>query len=458
MHPTAVINVVGLTEALLGEDTPHLNLFRKDGVSVPLDTVTPALTCTVQSTFLTGLMPSGHGAVANGWYFRELAEVGFWKQSNALVHGEKVWESARRRDESFTCAQMFWWYNMYSGADFSVTPRPIYPADGRKVLDTYSHPGTLNQRLKSELGDFPFFSFWGPRADIRSSEWIAEASLKVIEWEQPTLSLIYLPHLDYNLQRLGPDDPEIRKDLVEIDNVCGKLIDRLRSMGRRVVVLSEYGITSVTGPIHINRILREAGHVQIRSELGLEMLAPGASEAFAVADHQIAHIYVRDPARTSEIRSLLESTHGIEAVLGPEGKAEIGLDHPRSGDLVAISKADRWFSYYYWLDDRLAPDFSRTVDIHRKPGYDPVELFVDPTLTFPALKVAGILLKKKLGFRYLMDVIPLDAGLVKGSHGRPTDDVREGPLFMTSEEHLLPNKQVHATDVKNLILSHIFDS
>ena len=458
MHQTAVINVVGLTEALLGEDTPNLNSFRKDGVSVPLDTVTPALTCTVQSTFLTGLMPSGHGAVANGWYFRDLAEVGFWKQSNALVHGEKVWDAARLRNDSFSCSQMFWWYNMYSGADFSVTPRPMYPADGRKVLDTYAHPSALNERLKSDLGDFPFFSFWGPRADIRSSEWIAEASLKVIEWEEPTLSLIYLPHLDYNLQRLGPRDPDIRKDLREIDGVCGRLIERLRVLGRRVVVLSEYGITGVTGPVHINRVLRQAGHVEVRSELGLELLDPGASAAFAVADHQVAHVYLRDPSRTEEVRSLLESTDGIESVLGPARQAAIGLDHPRSGDLVAISEPDRWFTYYYWLDDRLAPDFARTVDIHRKPGYDPVELFVDPAITFPALKVAGILLKKKLGFRYLMDVIPLDAGLVKGSHGRPTDEVRHGPVFMTSEKHLVRDKQVHATDVKNLILSHIFDS
>jgi predicted AlkP superfamily pyrophosphatase or phosphodiesterase len=297
MFPTAVINVVGLTKNLLGPDTPHLNALAADGSMAPVRAITPAVTCSAQATFLTGLMPREHGIVGNGWYFRDLAQVMFWKQANQLVAGEKVWETARRRDPSCTTAKMFWWYNMYSSAEWSVTPRPIYRADGLKIVDIYSQPGGIRDRLVAEHGAFPFFNFWGPQAGIRSSEWIAEASISVDKWYSPTLLLVYLPHLDYNLQRLGPDDPSIRNDVRAIDGVCGRLIAHCRERGRRVIALSEYGLVPVAGPVHINRVLRDAGLLAIRDELGSDTLDAGASEAFAVADHQVAHVYVRNPAR-----------------------------------------------------------------------------------------------------------------------------------------------------------------
>jgi predicted AlkP superfamily pyrophosphatase or phosphodiesterase len=312
--------------------------------------------------------------------------------------------------------------------------------------------------LKAELGDFPFFSFWGPKAGLKSSQWIAEASRLAFDWNAPALTLVYLPHLDYDLQRLGPGHPDIPKELAAIDAVCGKLIDHVRAKGARVLVLSEYGMTDVIGPVHINRVLREHGWIGVRNELGLETLDCGLGEAFAVADHQVAHVYIRNPRRIDDVRRVLEATPGIEQVLGEKEKAAFGLDHPRSGELIAISKPDRWFTYYYWTDDRLAPDFARTVDIHRKPGYDPVELFVDPKLPFPVAKVAWTLLKKQLGFRYLMDVIPLDAGLIKGSHGRLTDDPADGPLVISSERGLLREGSVEATAVKELMLQHVFSA
>jgi predicted AlkP superfamily pyrophosphatase or phosphodiesterase len=351
---------------------------------------------------------------------------------------------------------MFWWYNMYGGVNWSVTPRPLYPADGRKIPDVYSSPGALGERLKSELGEFPFFDFWGPKAGIRSSEWIAEAALRVFDWHSPTLTLVYLPHLDYNLQRLGPAAPVIREDLRAIDRVCGKLIEEIRRRGARVIVLSEYGMSQVDGPVHLNRALREAGLLAIKSELGLETLDAGASEAFAVADHQIAHVYVRRRVKIAEVREVLLSVEGVDRVLDEGGKKEHRLNHPRSGELVALSRPNRWFTYYYWLDDALAPDFARTVDIHRKPGYDPVELFTDPNIRSLPLKVGWILLKKKLGFRYLMDVIPLDASLVRGSHGLLPEAPRLGPVFLSSEK--LPERDgiLPAVSVKDLILDHLF--
>ena len=455
MHPTAVINVVGLTKALMGDDTPHLNALARDGAVAPVRAVTPAVTCTAQSTFLTGTLPRDHGIVANGWYFRDLAQVWFWRQSNHLVSGEKVWETARRRDPACTCAKLFWWFNMYSSAEWSVTPRPIYPADGRKIPDIYSQPADLRDRLTAELGPFPLFNFWGPNADIRSSEWIAKASALVDEWHAPTLLLVYLPHLDYSLQRLGPDDPAVRKEVAAIDAVCGTLIARLRQRGRRVLVVSEYGITNVHRPVHLNRVLREAGFLATRDELGLDTLDPGASEAFAVADHQIAHVYVRDPGRIDDVRRLIERVPGVDLVLDRRAQASFGLDHERSGELVALSAADAWFTYYYWLDDRRAPDYARTVDIHRKPGYDPVELLLDPAIRLPKLKIAATLARKALGFRYLLEVIPLDATLVRGSHGRVTASPDDGPVLISSERRVFDGA-IEATAVRDEILDHLF--
>lgn len=453
-HPTLVLNVVGLTPRHLERHTPFLRTLAAEGSYAPLTTITPAVTCPVQATFTTGTLPRDHGVVANGWYVRDLAQVLFWRQANRLVRGEKVWETARRRDPGLTCAKLFWWFNMYSSADWSVTPRPIYPADGRKIPDIYSEPADLARRLKADLGDFPFFSFWGPKSDIKSSQWIAEAAIRVADWHRPALSLVYLPHLDYNLQRLGPDDPAIVDDLSAIDAVCRRVVEHHRARGYRVVVLSEYGITRVSGPVHINRILREAKLLKVRDELGLEALDAGASEAFAVSDHQVAHVYVRNLERVPEVRALLEAVDGVEAVLDRPMQAAIGLDHPNAGELVAVSRSDRWFTYYYWLDERVAPDFARTVDIHRKPGYDPVELFLDPGISAPTVKVGWILLKKALGFRYLMDVIPLDATLVKGSHGRVTEEPLDGPVIISSERDAVRGV-MPATAVRDMLLERL---
>jgi predicted AlkP superfamily pyrophosphatase or phosphodiesterase len=460
MTPTLVVDVVGLSQELLGRDTPHLNQLAERGVVRPLETVVPAVTCSAQATFLTGRSPREHGIVGNGWYFRELAEVWFWRQSNRLIEAKQVWDLGRERDPKFTSANLFWWYNMYSGADWSLTPRPMYPADGRKLPDVYSQPGTLRTELQKELGQFPLFRFWGPAADISSSRWIASAALRVMQQHSPALTLVYLPHLDYELQRLGPDleHPRVRQALREIDGLCGELIRFAESSGRRLILLSEYGITRVSRAVHINRELRRAGWLALREELGHELLDAGASAAFAVSDHQVAHVYVKRSELVPEVAATLRALDGVERVLDKAEQAELGLDHARSGELVAISRADRWFSYYYWLDPAKAPDFAPTVDIHRKPGYDPVELFLDPKLAAPKAAIGWRLLKKGLGFRTLMDVIsPDDDTLVKGSHGRLTDDPRQGPLFISTERSLVSSGSVRATDVLGLMLAHVFD-
>jgi predicted AlkP superfamily pyrophosphatase or phosphodiesterase len=482
MNRLAVINVVGLTEGLIGEHTPALAAFRRRGALARIAPAFPAVTCTAQSNYLTGTLPARHGIVGNGWYDREAAEVRFWKQSNHLVGGEKIWDVLRAREPGFTCAQLFWWFNMYSRADYSLTPRPLYPADGRKVFDIHAWPHEIRDNIKDALGEFPFFGFWGPAAGVKSpaggptavSRWIADAAQWMEEEHHPILNLVYLPHLDYNLQRHGPFvradpalmdsparpprpalNPVIEPDLQAIDAIVGDLITFFERQNVRVVLLSEYGISNVRNPVPLNRLFRHKGWLAIKDELGLETLDAGASRVFAVVDHQVAHIYVNDPSLTGEVRALLLGTAGVDRVLGLAEKAAAGLDHPRAGDLIAVAAEDAWFSYYYWLDDARAPDFARTVDIHRKPGYDPAELFLDPKLRLPRLKIARRLLQKKLGFRMLMDVIPLDASLVKGSHGRIPADPLDWPVFLTNQPRLMTVPQIESTDVFHALIRHV---
>ncbi len=455
LQKTVVLNVVGLTPALLGPYTPNITAWADRGKTATIAPVLPAVTCTAQATYLTGKYPNEHGIVANGWYFRDDCEIKFWRQSNKLIQADKIWDIARQLDPNFTCANLFWWYNMYANTDYSVTPRPMYPADGRKLPDIYTHPATLRDELQTELGQFPLFKFWGPATTIACSQWIANAAKSVEQRHNPTLTLIYLPHLDYCTQKIGSDSTRIATDLAEIDDVVGDLIEFYESRGAQVILLSEYGITPVNQPVHLNRVLRQAGYLQVREELGLELLDAGASQAFAVSDHQLAHIYINDPSVTGAVKALLEQTAGVEQVLDRAGKQQFHLDHPRSGELIAIASPKAWFTYYYWLDDRQAPDFARTVDIHRKPGYDPVELFIDPKLKSPQLKIALTLLKRKLGGRSLMDLTPLDADLVQGCHGHIPASDNDRPVLITHQSSTLNHGKIAAIDVFNIILQHL---
>ena len=457
-----VLDVVGLTEPLLGEHTPAITAFQRLGSLARVRPAFPAVTCTAQSDYLTGQRASRHGIVANGWYNRELAEVQFWKRSNHLVQAPKIWETLRAQLPGFSCATLFWWFNMYSSVDFSITPRPMYPADGRKVFDIYTWPYSLGTEIKRDLGEFPFPAFWGPAAGVDSSRfkadaasrWIAEAAKWVELKHSPTLSLVYLPHLDYNLQRLGPAHPDVARDLRTVDSIVGDLLKFFAARGVEVLLLSEYGIVAVNRPVHLNRLFRERGWLTVKEELGLELLDAGNSRAFAVADHQVAHVYLNDCSLLPQVQAALESTTGVARVLGEVEKTAAALNHPRAGDLVAVAGPDAWFAYYYWLEDARAPDFARTVDIHRKPGFDPVELFLDPELRSPKLRIAWHLLQKRLGFRMLMDIIPLDASLVKGSHGGQPG-ANEWLVLISSRSDLRGRPTIASTDVFNVVKDHV---
>jgi len=397
MSKLCVINVVGLTPKLAAQ-APRISAL---GAPRPWESPVPAVTCTSQATMLTGMSPAQHGIVGNGWLFRDTGEVRFWQQSNALIQGEPFYKGLRT-------AKMFWWFNQGSDVEWYATPKPHYGSDGSKHFGIIDRTGC---GLEAALGAFPFASFWGPKAGLPSSDWIARASALVLRRNQPDLTLVYLPHLDYDYQRAGPGGPG---PLAEVDACAGLVIDAAKEIGAKVVVVSEYGLGRVSRPVYLNQALRRAGWLAVRDGPYGESLETFESKAFAVVDHQLAHVYVRG-LPLDEVRRALEKIEGVDRVVDPK---ELELDHPRSGELIALAKPDAWFAYPYWLDDARAPDFARTVDIHRKPGYDPCELFLTS-----APKAAARLLQKKLGFRYRMDVIPLDASLVKGSHGlRPAPE------------------------------------
>ncbi|MEU8238888.1 nucleotide pyrophosphatase/phosphodiesterase family protein [Actinoplanes missouriensis] len=453
MTRLVVLDVVGLTPRLLAH-MPRLRAVADRGFQAPLGTVLPAVTCSAQSTFLTGETPAGHGIVGNGWYFRELGEVFLWRQHNALVGGEKLWQALRRRRPGSTVANVCWWYAMGADVDWTVTPRPIYFADGRKEPDCYTHPPALHDALHDSLGTFPLFTYWGPGAGMASSQWICRAAQKIMADHDPDLTLVYVPHLDYDLQRYGPDSPQASTAAAELDAVLDPLLTASFARDATVVVLSEYGITDVSRPVHVNRALRAEGLLSVHTQAGMEYLDPWTSRAFAVADHQIAHVYVREPRDVAAVAKICAAIPGVDQVLDAQGQAESGLGHPRSGELVLVADPDAWFTYYYWLRDAGAPDFARLVEIHRKPGYDPAELFFDPAAPSAAKRRAAVALaRKKLGMRYLMNVVGLDAGAqaVRGSHGRLPSSPQDAPVLLCSSA-AAARPALAATEVKDFLL------
>jgi predicted AlkP superfamily pyrophosphatase or phosphodiesterase len=436
MPPLLLINAVGLTPRLLAH-APRLQALAKQGWMRPLREVVPAVTCTAQATLLTGKTAEGHGIVANGWLWRDTGEVRFWQQSNRLIQAEPLYVTARRRaaarGRTFRCAKLFWWFNQGAAAEVSVTPKPYYGSDGNKVFDVQTSPAFLAEALQygvHGLGPFPFPTFWGPKAGLPCTQWIAACAVRVMAQFRPDLTLVYLPHLDYDPQRFGLGGCDLPRLVRELDDACAPLLDEARRCQARVWVVSEYGHVDVARPVLPNRALREVGLLAVRPGPFGEGLDTFESRAFAVCDHQLAHVYVKAEEDRPQVRDLLAGLPGVARVLAGEERGELGLRHERSGDLVALSQPDAWFAYPFWLDDRQAPDYARTVDIHRKPGFDPCELFFDPKLLWPMGRALWRLLQKKLGFRYRMDVVPLDAGLVRGSHGLSAANDDDRPLLI----------------------------
>jgi predicted AlkP superfamily pyrophosphatase or phosphodiesterase len=447
-----LILTVGLTKKLL----PHARRLRalaEQGWSRELSEIVPAVTCSAQATILTGQLPQEHGVVGNGWLFRETQEVRFWQQSNSLIQAEPIYATARKaaeaRGETFRAAKLFWQFNQGADCELSVTPKPYYGADGSKAFGITGTPDGLSDKLEEKYGPFPFASYWGPMAGLPSSAWIAQAAAGVVLNEHPDLTLVYLPHLDYDPQRFGPSGCDLPRLVGELDDACEPLLDAAKNIGARVWIVSEYGLVDVQRPVLINRKLREAGLLTVRPGPFGDILETFLSRAFAVVDHQVAHVYVKRPEGLQRTRDLVAAMPGVARVYAGEERAEIGLNHPRAGELVVLAEPDAWFAYPFWLDDRRAPDFAPTIDIHRKPGYDPCELLFNPKLLWPKGRAAFRLAQKKLGFRSLFDIVPLDPTLIRGSHGLPT--AADRPLLIGDGP--APGDNLALTDVHGLLLN-----
>lgn len=450
-QPVVLILAVGLTQKLL----PHARRLQETankGWVRELREIVPAVTCSAQASILTGLQPDKHGVVGNGWLYRDTHEVRFWQQSNHLIQVEPLYRTARKQAEQagkkFRAAKLFWQFNQGSDCEISITPKPYYGADGSKAFGITGTPMGLSDRLEKKFGSFPFAAFWGPLAGLPSTAWIAQAAAEVLQAERPDLTLVYLPHLDYDPQRFGPSGSDMPRLVRELDDACAPLLDIATKMGARVWVVSEYGLVDVDQPVLLNRVLRQKGFLGVRSGPYGDILDTFGSRAFAVCDHQVAHIYIKDAADIIPVQELVASTDGVHKVYTKDERTEIGLHHARAGDVVALARPNAWFAYPFWLERRCEPDYARTIDIHRKPGYDPCEMLFDPRLLWPKGRAAWRLLQKKLGFRALFDVVPVDPALIRGSHGLPTTNAR--PLLIGDGP--APSTHLSLTDVRELLL------
>jgi len=380
----------------------------------------------------TGVTPAGHGIVANGLYFPDRQSVRFWEQSNDLLTAERFW---RRGDlpHKPRVAMLFWQNSMGGAADIVVTPKPKHTDDGRTISWCFSRPAGLYERLIGELGEFDLRRFWGPMTSITSSRWITDCALRVWRDERPDLQWVYLPHLDYDSQRWGPDDPRMAAEVRAVDGLLDEIVAAVTADGGECVICSEYGLVPVRRAVTPNTRLREAGLLAVRAEDGAEQLDIAGSRAFAMVDHQVAHVYCTDAAAAEAAREALAGTDGVADVLAGEHLAAVGLNHPRSGKLVALAEPDAWFAYYWWTDPARAPSYAATVDIHRKPGYDPCELFIDPQRR----------------------CIPQEPALVKGSHGLLECDERDQAILAATCELNAPDRPA-VTDLPAILRGVMF--
>lgn len=387
-----VISIPGLAKNHIKKElTPNICKLTENGSLLEFNPIFPAVTSSVQASILSGTHPYEHGIIANGLYDRKTFKVSFWEQPASLVLKPRIWDLTKLKT-----AVLFWQNTMFANADVVITPAPIHTEDGKMIEWCYSKPVGLYEEIAKKAGEFSLMSYWGPFTSSKSSEWIIKSADFVLEKFSPDLSLIYIPHLDYSMQRFGPDSREVLEDIKKADELIGSLTEKAKDAA--FVILSEYAFTKTDGAISINLLLRKQGFLKVKDIRGKEYIDFENSTAFALVDHQIAHIYVKN-GNIENVYSFLKTIKEIQLVMGEKEKKDFRINHERSGELIAVSKPNKWFAYYWWTDLQLAPSFARTVDIHRKPGYDPLELFFDPAA-------------KSISF---------DPRLIKGSHGLPNE-------------------------------------
>lgn len=426
-----VIDIVGLEEKHLNSRLlPTISALAEKGESSKMKPVFPAVTSTVQTSFLSGEYPNKHGIISNGFMDRETYNVSFWEQYNSLVQVPRIWDFIKNKNINFKTAVLFWQNTLYANSDIIITPRPIHLENEMKMW-CYSKPVGYYEKIVEQIGEFDLSSYWGPLSSSLSSEWITKAAKYTIEKSKPNFMVMYIPHIDYSAQRFGKESNQVSDDLVFADSIVEQIIDSTKKSeiyeNTQFIIFSEYSFNDVNGAIPINVILRNNGLLNVRKIGEKEYVDFELSRAFAVVDHQIANIYIKSPLDKERIVNILKNISDIDIVITEEEKKYFNIDHPRAGDIIIVANRDKWFSYYWWYDENMAPSFTRRVDIHRKPGYDPLELFVDPKKRF----------------------IPFDTGLIKGSHGRPVNSTtQEGFSFYASNiQSNLPKDESNSLDV-----------
>ena len=435
-RPLILLSIPGLREkdiALM----PHLREMTAGGEIAEFTPSFPCVTCPVQAAMTTGRPPSGHGVVANGFYWRQSHRAEMWTSGNDCIQSPQLWDILSHHDEALKSAVWFPLHSKGCEAAYVCTPAPIHNPDGSESLWCYTRPTELYGTLRDRGGHFPLQHFWGPLAGIQSTAWIADSAQYAAETWRPNFFYIYLPHLDYAAQRSGPDSPAADQAVAELDEVLGRMAAGFAAAygGAPLwLVAGEYAIVPVDHVTYPNRVLREAGLLAVRDEDDGEHLDFATSRAWALVDHQFSHIFVAgaDPQLAGQVADLFRGQPGIETILVGDQRRQYNLDHPRSGEVILISSPNSWQAYYWWHSDDRAPGFARRVDIHRKPGYDPVELFFDPATRS----------------------IPLDAMLVKGSHGAPIVQSQQKTVLLASEPCLLPTPPVADTQVFQIVLRH----
>ncbi len=415
---------------------PHLRDLVAEGDQAVLTPGFPCVTWPVQAEMLSGCRPDQHGVVANGFYWRQTGQIEMWTAGNDKIERPQIWDLLHQADPPLNSAVWFPMLSKGCGADYVCMPAPIHNPDGSESLWCYTKPTSLYGELRDAQGHFPLQHFWGPLANIKSTQWIADSAVAAAARFRPNFFFMYLPHLDYAAQKDGPDSPAALAALGELDQVLGGLragIERAYGGAEvRWLIASEYTIVPVDQVTYPNRVLREAGLLAVREEEDGEHLDPVASQAWALVDHQFSHVFVRDadPGTVARVQQLFQGQEGVAEVLAGPQRARYQMDHPRAGEVILISPPHSWQAYYYWLDEARAPAFARTVDIHRKPGYDPVELYWDPA-------TRGV---------------PLDATRVRGSHGAPAVTDAQRGVLLSSRSGVIGRSAVAGVEVAGIVL------
>ena len=358
----------------------------------------PAVTCAVQASFRTASPPGDHGMVSNGLYFKPLSRVMFWEQSSKLVQGRRIWDTFAERGG--TVGMMFWQQSLGENADLVLSPAPIHKHHGGMIQDCHAKPGDLYQKMCKRVGSkFQLRHYWGPMASVKSGDWIAKTACEVLKDSElaPELLLMYLPTLDYDLQRFGPDHPKASKAVAALMSQLDMLITAARARGYEIVIFGDYAIAPTQGlAVFPNQALAEAGLFATR-RIG-RMLYPNFHQcpAMAVVDHEIAHVYLGNLADVEKIYRVMSELPGVASVKWGEEIEKAGLNNPNCGELILTAAPGRWFAYPWWHDAKEAPDYAGHIDIHNKPGFDPCELFFG----WPPMRISS------------------NTSRIRGSHGR----------------------------------------